>query len=87
MADWMTGVMLGNMIGLEYLMGIVDVESTGREKAGLSVAYVSQETASAGTVERISTSVTPAPTTYRTGVVFIPSTSGSGAGGGGCYPV
>jgi len=80
MAEWMTGPMMDFIIGIEYLMGIVDIESTGREKAGISIAYVSQEAASAGVV---ATYDPPSST----GVVFIPSPSGSGAGGGGCYPV
>jgi len=84
MADWMTGVMLGDMIGLEYFVGIYDAEYSSPAKMGASIVDVSMESSSAGTVERISTSVTPAST----GVTIIPrSGSGSGAGGGGCYPV
>lgn len=80
MAEWMTGVMMTYMIGLEYFMGIVDVESVGREKVGSCISNVSQEAASAGVVERTNPIV-------KTGATIVRSTSSSGAGGGGCYPV
>jgi hypothetical protein len=79
MAEWMTGVMMMDMIAIEVFMNAMDTMNSPTD-TGVAVVTMPTETAAATQVE-----ILAPPTTGVIGYIYA-HPSGRG-GGGGIYPV
>ena len=79
MANWMTGAMMGYMIGIELLVGIYDAGNADAGKAGQSITYIPSEVTSSGASENQTTN---------TGItIIIVNESGGPIFDGHLYPI